>query len=205
MDPNRLTRADLVDFTANAATGVANGKVTGFLAAQNTAISDALIAANAELAAGDTGRVETMTQALEATKIAQNAHFKVLNLLQELKFAMKGVKAPASDYSVLGFDPPADSRSIVTPLAPTKLAAFGYSNGVNRLTFSGNNPAGSVTYVVFAKIGAATEYVLVGICTKQTFKHFGVTPGQLYQYRVRAQAARNLVSDWSNEATVYGV
>jgi hypothetical protein len=32
----------------------------------------------------------------------------------------------------------------------------------------------------------------------------GVTPGQFYQYRVRAQADRNLVSDWSNEAVVYG-
>ena len=50
-NPRKMNRAQLVEFTQNAATGVANGKVTGFSAAQNTAISDALIDANAILAA----------------------------------------------------------------------------------------------------------------------------------------------------------
>jgi hypothetical protein len=195
----------LVDFTANAATGVADGKVTGFLVGQNTAISDALTDANAELAAADTTQVETRTLSLQSTQIAEDKREKVLKLLSELKFAMKGVDAPAADYEVLGFDPPAETRSIVVPQAPSDLAAFGYSNGINQLSFSGNNAAGSVTYVIEAKIGDTAPYVMVGTCTNQKFKHTGVIPGQFYQYHVRAQASRGLVSDWSNEAVVYGI
>jgi hypothetical protein len=205
MDYRRLNRAALVDFTANCATGVADGKVTGFLVGQNTAISDALTDANAELAAADTTQVETRTLSLQATEIAEDKRFKVEKLLGELKFAMKGVDAPAADYEVLGFDPPAETRSIVIPETPTDLAAVGYSNGTNQLKFNGNNGPGTVTYAIEAKIGDTAPYVLVGTTQNQKFKHTGVTPGQFYQYHVRAQAARGLVSDWSNEAVVYGM
>ena len=205
MDPHKLSRADLVDFTTNAATGVADGKVTGFLAEQNTGFSDALTDANAVLAAANLNAVEARSASMEATQIAQDAEFEVQRILQELKFGMKSVQSPAADYDAIGFDPPAETRSIVTPQTPTELAATGFSNGINQLTFVGNNAPGSVTYVVEAKIGDTAPYVIVGTCTKQSFKHTGVIPGEFYQYHVRAQAARNLVSDWSNEAVVYGV
>lgn len=204
MNPRSLTRAQLVDFTTNAATGVANGKVSGFLAAQNTSISDALIDANAELAAANLSAVETDTLKQQATSIAQDASDKVLFLLQELKFGMKSVDSPKADYDVIGFDPPVETRSTIVPQTPTELAAFGYSNGINTLTFVGNNRPGSVTYVIEAKIGDTAPYVMVGSTTRQAFKHGGVIPGEFYQYHVRAQAARGVVSDWSNEAVVYG-
>ncbi len=205
MNPRKLDRSQLVDFTTNAATGVADGKVSGFLAAQNTAISDALTDANALLAAANLSAVEARADSLEATQIAQDAADEVQRLLQDLKYGMKSVESPSSDYDAIGFDPPAESRSIVTPQTPTELAATGTSNGVNTLNFVGNNPNGAVTYVIEAKIGDTAPYVMVGMATKQTFKHTGVTPGEFYQYRVRAQAARGLVSDWSNEAVVYGL
>ena len=205
MDPHKLSRADLVDFTTNAATGVAGGKVTGFLAAQNTAISDALTDANAVLAAANLAAVEARSASKEATQIAQDAAFEVQQQLQDLKFGMKSVESPAADYDAIGFDPPVETRTIVTPNRPTELEAEGFSYGINQLTFVGNNATGSVTYVIEAKIGDTAPYVIVGTCTKQAFKHTGVIPGQFYQYHVRAQAARNLVSDWSNEAVVYGL
>ena len=205
MDPHKLNRADLVDFTTNAATGVASGKVTGFLAAQNTAISDALTDANAVLEAANLAAVEARSASKEATQIAQDAAFEVQQQLQDLKFGMKSVESPAADYDAIGFDPPSETRAVITPQTPTELAAAGYSNGINQLTFVGNNATGSVTYVIEAKIGDTAPYVIVGTCTKQAFKHTGVMPGQFYQYHVRAQAARNLVSDWSNEAVVYGM
>ncbi len=205
MNPRNLNRAALVDFTTKAATGVADGKVSGFLAAQNTAISDALTDANALLAAADLSQVSARADSLEATEIAQTAADEVQRLLADLKFGMRSVESPASDYDAIGFDPPSEVRSVVMPQTPTDLAASGTSNGVNLLTFVGNNATGSVTYVVEAKIGDTAPYVIVGTSTKQSFKHTGVTPGQFYQYRVRAQAARGLVSDWSNEAVVYGL
>lgn len=200
-----ISREKLVDFTTNAANGVAAGKVSGFLPAQNTAISAALTAANTALAAADLAAVEARALALQATQIAQDAGASVVKLLADLKFSMRGVDAPVADYDVIGFDPPADTRSIITPSTPTELAATGFSNGINQLTFRGNNATGTVTYVIEAKIGDTAPYVLIGTCSSQKFKHAEVTPGQFYQYRVRAQSGRGIVSDWSNEAVVYGM
>jgi len=95
-------------------------------------------------------------------------------------------------------------RSIYTPVTPSDLAATGYSNGTNQLSYRGNNPSGTVTYAIEVKIGDTAPFVLLATTTTQKYKHEGVTPGQFYQYRVRAQASRNNVSDWSNEAVVYG-
>jgi hypothetical protein len=204
MIPRELTSAELVDFTANAATAVADGKVTGFLVGQNTAISDALTDANAELAAADTTLMEMKALLSVAVGTVEAKRDKVLKLLSECRSAMKGVDSPAVDYDALNFDPPAEGRSIVMPQTPTNLAAAGTSNRVNRLKWVGHNATGTVTYVIEAKIGDTAPYVIVGTATKQSFRHEGVTPGQFYQYHVRAQASRGLVSEWSNEAVVYG-
>lgn len=205
MDFHRLSRADLVNFANNAATGVADGKVPGFLAAQNTSISDAITDAAAELATAEMDAVIATAAYHEAIEIAQSKRDVVVKLLQELKYNMLGVDTAEGVYDALGFTPPKFSRSQVVPVAPTGLAAFGTSNGINTLTFSGNNQSGSVTYVIEAIIGDTAPYVLVGTTTQQKWDHVGVTPGQFYQYRVRAQASRNNVSAWSNTAVVYGI
>jgi hypothetical protein len=178
--------------------------VSGFLAAQNTAISDALTDANAILAAADLAAVEARAAAADATSVAQQAAETVIKLLSELKFAMRGVDATPDQYDALGFTPPDTTRTPVTPATPTNLGATGFSNGINSLTWIGNNPSGSVVYAIEVKIGDTAPYVLLATTTVQRYKHENVTPGQFYQYRVRAQAARNLNSDWSNEAVVYG-
>ena len=46
-------------------------------------------------------------------------------------------------------------------------------------------------------------WVMVGSTRKQSFEHGPVVPGQRYEYRVRAEAARGQVSGWSNKAAVY--
>jgi hypothetical protein len=118
---------------------------------------------------------------------------------------MRGVDSPGNDYEALGFDAPDTTRSVVHPNRPTELSATGFSFGVNSLTWRGNNPSGSVTYVIECKIGDTAPYVIIGTCSAQRFRHTDVTPGQFYQYHVRAQAARNNVSDWSDEVVVYGI
>jgi hypothetical protein len=178
--------------------------VTDFLAPQNTAISDTLTDAVARLAAADLNAVEARAAALEAMALAQTAADDVIKLLSELKFAMRGVNAPGDQYDALGFTPPDTTRTIVNPATPTNLGAVGFSNGTNQLDWVGNNPSGSVVYAIEVKIGDTAPYVLLATVTAQRYKHTNVTPGQFYQYRVRAQAARNVVSDWSNEAVVYG-
>jgi hypothetical protein len=116
---------------------------------------------------------------------------------------MKSVHSGESEFDAIGFDPPARQRRIAEPQTPTELSVVGYSNGVNDLKFTGNNTPNSVRYLVEAKVGDATDYVIIGVSKAQRFKHAGVTPGVKHQYRIYAQTTRGKVSDWSNEAVVY--
>lgn len=203
MNPHYLTRAELADFGRNTAMQVANGKVSGLLAAQIASISAAIDAASAELAEADRRQVELRAAAIEATRIAQDKRAHLLKLLQDLKYTMKGLESEAHEFDAVGFDPPVIGRRPVIPQTPFELAATGYSNGVNALRFAGNNGPGRVAYTVEAKIADSPLYAIIGTSKSQRFKHTGVKPGVPIQYRVRAQAARGAVSDWSNEAAVY--
>jgi hypothetical protein len=203
MNPNYLTRAELADFGRNSATQVANGKVSGLLAAQVASISAAIADASADLAEADRLQVELRAAAIAATETAQKKRLSLLKLLQDLKYTMKGLESDAHEFDAVGFDPPVIGRRPVTPQTPFELAATGYSNGVNALTFAGNNLSGRVTYLIEAKIADSPTYAIIGTANGQRFKHIGVKPGVPVQYRVRAQAARGMVSSWSNEAAVY--
>jgi hypothetical protein len=203
MNPNYLTRAELADFGRYSATQVANGKVSGMLAAQIASISAAIAEASEELAEADRLQVELRAAAMAATEAAQEKRLKLLKLLQGLKYLMRGLNSPAHEYDAVGFDPPVLGRRPVIPLTPFELAATGYSNGVNKLTFTGNNAPGRVVFLVEAKTGDSPQYVIIGTTKSQRFKHEGVKPGVPIQYRVRAQAARGQISACSNEAAVY--
>lgn len=203
-NPNKMTRADLVNFTTHAATEVADGVVTGFLAAQNTAISDALNDANAVLAANETSAVDALASYRNAVMVAQDQAAVVRGLLQNLKDAMRSVNSPGDEYAMVGFDPPIVDRGTVIPEIPTDLAAVGFSNNINSLNWVSHNVPGSVVFEIWAIIGDTAPDALVGTTTQQKWNHEGVTPGEYYEYHVRARAARNSVSAFSNSAVVYG-
>ena len=203
MDPNRMNRADLADMAKNTAVQVTAGKVTGLLPAQVASISAAIGAKAAELATADQTQVAAVAAAHEATRIAQTTRLELLRLLQELKYTMKGIGSDANEFDAVGFDPPVTSRQSVNPETPTELSAAGTSNGVNELRFNGNNRPSSVTYVIEARVGESQDYVIIGTTRKQKFKHEKVRPGVPIQYRIRAQAARDALSLFSNEAVVY--
>ena len=61
---------------------------------------------------------------------------QLLKLLQDLKYTMKGLESQASEFDIVGFDPPVIGRRPVIPQTPGELAAVGYSNGVNKITFA---------------------------------------------------------------------
>ena len=203
MNPNYLNRADLAAFGRNTATQIAIGKVSGLLAEQIASISAAIADASESLAELDRRQMEIRAAAIEATTLAQEKRIYLLKLLQDLKYLMKGNRCALHEFDIVGFDEPVIGRHPVVPQTPGKLAATGYSNGVNRLRFSGNNGAGRVTYTIEAKIGDSLVYVMIGTSKRQQFQHTGVKPGMPILYRIRAQAARGMVSNWSNEAAVY--
>jgi hypothetical protein len=203
--PNNLSRADLVAFARNAALQLATGHVTGLLPEQASAMSAAIAADAAELAAADAEQVALRAASIASTTTAQEIAKRILQRLQGLKYSMKGAECAGHEYDAVGFNPPVRKRQTITPQMPEKLAAAGFSYGVNALSFVGNNKPSSVTYVIEAKTAEASRYSMIGATTAQRFKHKGVIPGVMYQYRVRAQAARGRVSNWSNEAVVYRV
>jgi hypothetical protein len=204
-DFRKLSFGDLVDFIVQAATQVANGIVSGFLVAQNTAISDSLTDMAAVLAADNTDVVSKE----EAANAAREKRYEDLviayGLLSDLKQAMHSVNAPGSQFEAVGFDAPDNTRSQVIPQTPKNLSGTGYSNGTNALKWECDNRSGSVLYMIEVKIGDTAPYVGVGATRSKSFRHVGCQPGQFYQYRVRSEAARGVSSEWSDPAVVYGI
>jgi hypothetical protein len=203
MNPNYMKRADLAQFGREVATRIASGKVSGLRPEQLSHFATVIADLSSELASADLQQLDLRLASLESTRRAQDKRVLLLKALQEFKYTMKSLRSPAREFDSVGFDPPAKVRRIVTPQTPCGLSSSGFSNGVNELKFTGNNPPKSVTYIIEAKIGDSPRYVIVGISRNQRFRHIGVRPGEMHQYRIRAQSARGLVSDWSNEAVVY--
>jgi hypothetical protein len=203
MNPRHLSRPEVVDFARNAAAAVADGKITGLSAAEAADLAATLNAATDKLASSDQKVVAARTAYHEATQEASVDEADVIKILTTLKFKMRGFHSSTSEYKAAGFDPPADPANRIQPEAPTNLTAAGFFNGLNRVKYRGNNPPGTVIYTIEGRTSRAADYTIVGSTHKQTFKHAPVTPGQFYQYRVRAEATSGLVSEWSNEAVVY--
>ena len=202
MNPRQLSRPDVVEFARNAIKALQDGKITGLSPAEAAELAATLSSATNKLATSDQKVVATRSAYREATEDASVDEANVIGILTGLKFRMRGTGAGPDEYKAAGFDPPARSKR-VEPEKPTNLSATGFSNGVNRLKFSGNNAAGTVIYTVQARPSLTAEWVIIGSNNKQTFKHTPVAPGQFYQYRVRADATNGLTSDWSNETVVY--
>ena len=124
-------------------------------------------------------------------------------LTSRVRDALKAGVAPKRQYDLCGFDYPA-SRSTYEAQDPTDLSAFGYSNGVNTIRLRGNNKAGQVTFEIWRHHGDTAGWALHATTRKQSFTDTGISPGQYYEYRVRAVTAKS-ISNFSNSAVVYGV
>ena len=111
-------------------------------------------------------------------------------------------EGPEADYDRCQFNFP-KAKSTVIANDPTELTAVGTSNGVNTLTFKGNNKSGSVVYEIWRRQGDEGSWGIIGNTKKQTYADTPVTPGQYYEYKVRAVAAKS-TSNFSNSAVVYG-
>jgi hypothetical protein len=178
--------------------------VTGFTAPQNTAISDEITDKNAVLDADLDTQTSAKAASLTATQAATASEDDMQTTLGRLKSLMDGVGSPAEDYTAVGFDPPDKTRTAVQPQDPTDLVAKAL-NGRNALDWVGHNGTNRVTYAIEVKIGDTAPFVLIGTSTSQKFIHENTVVGEYYDYRVRAQSARGVVSGWSNEAVCYGM
>lgn len=203
MNFRRLSDAQLADFAANV-----NDVLKG------TALTSIDMNVRTELTAAFGTLPETLaTQTAEAViaEAERKSRVSTRNATRTLLYTLLGrvrggLRAGLADkgqYDLCGFDFPT-SPSPYQAQEPTGLSASGTSNGVNSLRFSGNNQPGRVVYEVWRRQGDAGVWQMHGTTKRQSFTDSGVTPGQYYEYKVRAVAARS-VSNYSNSAVVYGV
>ena len=144
---------------------------------------------------------EAERKAAVSTKNATRT--ELVTLVSQVRAALRAGLASKDQYDLCGFDFPS-LPSPYDPADPSDLSATGTSNGVNTVRFAGNNKNGRVVYEVWRRQGDSGAWVLHATTKKQRFTDTGVTPGQYYEYKVRAAAAR-AVSNFSNSGVVYGV
>ncbi len=202
MDYRNLSDADLSDFSKNVEDQLIAHAVTGI---DNT-LADDLAAPLTPLNVSYPASIEL---AVENTAVKQSVVADKQSIRDDLLVRLATVRnyliaaaAPRKSFERCGFTYPSPA-SIVTANDPTELAATGTSNGVNRITFIGNNRRGRVIYEVWRRQGDDGPWGIIAAIRRQAYSDTPVTPGQYYEYKVRAVAATN-TSNFSNSAVVYG-
>ena len=202
MDYRNLSDADLADFAKNVEDQLSTHSVSGL----DNILADDLALALTPLITSFPASIEAavqntaVKQALVADK--QSIRDDVTIRLSTVRNYLIAASAPRKSFERCGFTYPSPG-SLVTANAPTELAAVGTSNGVNTITFSGNNRSGRVVYEIWRRQGDEGPWGIIAAIRRQVYEDTPVTPGQYYEYKARAVAART-VSNFSNSAVVYG-
>ena len=204
MDFRKLTEYDLAFFAENIADLLAGTD----LASIDAAVRTDLIAAIGTLPA----TLKTTTDAAEVIEGQRKGAISDRNMaknaletaISQVKSALKTGLAPKKQYDLCNLDYPDAGRTRYIAADPTELSVVGFSNGIIKGTFTGNNTTGNVVYDIWRREGDEGPWAPRSITKKQRFEDTGVTPGQYYEYRVRAIASTS-ISNFSNSAVVYGV
>ncbi len=101
-------------------------------------------------------------------------------LARRVNFALKAGAAPKAQFDLARFNFPTPGVSKYIARTPTDMAAVGFSNGVNKGGFKGNNKKGSVSYEIWRRTGDDGTWQKHLLTRKQKFTDSGVTPGQYY-------------------------
>ena len=204
MNFRKLSDKDLADFAANVLTLLGGTQLKAIDTSVRTKLVTALGTLPVDLSSqsATAGVAEATRKAAISTK--NTMRFEVEGILAQVKSALRAGVAPKDQYDLCGFDLRSPVFGPYVPADPTELSAFGYSNAVNVVKWKGNNRSGSVAYEVWRRQGDTGTWALLATTKKQTFTDAPVTPGQYYEYKTRALAAKS-VSHFSNSAVVYGV
>ncbi len=198
----RLSDADLVDYLKNMADRLANHKVECF----DNALSDDLAAALEPIAnvyetvTEEAVSVDTLKQSVTATKATTRE--QALELISNVHSYLKSKHGGPSDYEILGFNFPKQGSRIIAQ-RPDQLTATATSYGVVFLKFRGNNKPGNVFYEIWRRQGDEGPWTPHLMTKRQRAQDSPVTPGQYYEYKVRAVAATN-TSEFSDSVVIYG-
>ncbi len=203
MNFRNLGDLDLAGFATNVVTLLNGGNLS---AIDNNVASDlhsafgtlpaTLEARTAAAAIAEDNRKSVVTQ-------KNSTRREIIAILRQTRDMLLASNAPKDQWDKAGFDYPDNTPTRYLAQDPDELSAFGYSNGVNKIRFNGNNKPGRVVYEIWRRHGDTVAWYLHGTTKRQRFTDIPVVPGQYYEYKVRAVAATS-VSNFSNPAVVYG-
>lgn len=204
MDFRRLSENDLSSFVENIKELLAGPELSAIDPAVRAALLIEIGTLPEDLA--------TQTADAEVAKAVRSAAVTVRNgtlrrtrkVTARVRGLLETADAPKAQFDLCGFDYAADPVGMYVAQNPTELSAVGYFNGVNRLKFKGNNKRRRVVYQIWRRTSRDTAFGMHGTTTKQSFSDDPVTPGQFYEYKVRAVAPKS-DSQFSNPAIVYGM
>ena len=197
-----LTKHDLASFAENLVTLLAGTE----LSAIDSHVRADLVAAFGTMPATLATQTDAATVAEDVKRSANSDRNDTTALVQDVsarvRDALTAARAPKGQFDLAGFDYPFTTANTYTAQTPTALSGFGTSNGVNTIAFTGNNKR-NVVYEIWRRQGDTAQFSIVATTKRQDHEDRGVTPGQYYEYKVRAVASSN-VSNFSNSAVVYG-
>lgn len=204
MDISKLSDSELADHVSNLVDLLGGTE----LAAIDSHVRADLVTAFGTLPADFISGISAAAVAEDERKAAVSAkdqtRTELIFLARRTHFALKAGAAPKKQFDLARFSFPAPGVGEYVAQNPTEMSAVGFSNGVNTGSFKGNNKPNSVVYEIWRREGDDGGWHIHLITSKQEFKDVGITPGQYYEYRVRAKAKKN-TSDFSNSTVVYGV
>jgi hypothetical protein len=203
MDIHRMDAAMTADFAENIATLLGGTELSAIDAGVRTDLLTLMGTLPAGLASAQADVLVKQDQAIAAVSARNDIQEILITVLGQVAAQLRAGLAPKEQFDLCGFNYPFGVRSRVIPNAPTGLSAFGTSNGLNTGRFTGNNKTGSCAYEIHRREGDEGPWMLLKTTTKQSFSDSPVTPGQYYEYKVRAIAATE-TSAYSGTAVVYG-
>jgi hypothetical protein len=202
MDYRKLTDADLVDFSKNVALQLTGHEVVGLDNLLQDDLALLFTPLNASFETSIESGVTKTAQKESAIAEKQSMRDLIIERLAMVRNYLVAAETPKSAYEICGFTFPKTPGAVVAN-DPTELSGEGTSNGVNSLRWKGNNKPGNVVYEIWRLHGDTAPWTLHATTKKQFHQDTPVTPGQVYNYKVRAVAATN-VSNYSNVAVIYG-
>lgn len=203
MNFRTLKDNDLSDFAANVVSILGGLTLSAIDPNVRTDLVTAIGTLPTTLATQTAAVLVAETERKAAISARRSTRAQIITLMSQVRNALKAGLAPEEQYDKCAFDYP-KPRTVVIANDPTDLVATGASNGVNRITFKGNNKFGTVVYEIWRLHGDTAPFGIIATTKKQAYTDTPVTPGQYYSYKVRAVAATN-ASNFSNTAVVYGV
>ena len=204
MNITKLTDSELADLAANLVDLLTGTELTAIESHVRAELVTAFGTKPADFAGEISAAAIANDEKQAATSTKNKSREDLEFVTRRTLFALKAGGAPKKQFDLARFNYPAQRSAQYIAQTPSDMAAQGFSNGINTGRFNGNNKQGNVMYEVWRREGDEGPWAIHILTTTQSFKDEGVTPGQYYEYRVRARASQN-VSGFSNSTVVYGV